>query len=104
MKLIRTSTVYVWPKDQEDGEDYTYELISEEDYTELCKEDGVESLEGLSSKYGDAGEIPASEDSYSSSGYNTDVFNIPKAKEDEIKRMIKKYEKSSEFLENLFGK
>ena len=101
MKLIRTNTVYVWPKDQEDAEDYSYEIMSDEEYADLCKEDGVETLEGLGSEYGEDGEISASEDSYSAQGWNTSVFNIPKGKEDKVKKMVKQLERSSDYLSEI---
>lgn len=90
-KLITTVTVYSWPKDQEEANDPSYEAVTDAEYAEMVEKNG--EIEGL---FEDDGEEPveylsASEDSYSASGYEVTVKNIPESKVEEVKQKISEY-------------
>ena len=87
-KLVRTNTVYVWPKDEESANDYSYGVYTDEEYENTCKEYEVETLEGYSDNGERVEEISASEDSYSSQGEYTEVVDIPNDRVEEIKKII----------------
>ena len=102
-KLITTVTVYAWPKDQEEANDPKYEVLTDKEYADACAELGLDTLEGLFEKYEDAPVeyIEASYDSYSASGYQVTVTNIPDSKVKEVKQKISEYEKLQEYFSRL---
>ena len=101
-KLLKTNTVYVWPKDEESANDYSYSVYTDEEYAEACEELGVDSLEG----YTDNGEpvevISASEDSYASHGEYTEVVDIPNDGVEDVKKIIDDMNNAINKLNNLF--
>lgn len=103
-KLIQTSIIYVWPKDDETGE-VTYSVYTDEEYNNECKEYGVDSLDGLQFNYsGDiVDEIDASEDSYSSQGESLSVVNIPDEKYAETKALLKLLHETESKINELFN-
>ena len=99
-KLITTVTVYSWKKDEEDANDPSYRVLTDEEYEARCKECGLDTLEGL---FEDDGEeavdyLEASYDNYSASGYRVTVKNIPDSKVKEVKQKISEYEKLQEYF------
>lgn len=87
-KLVRTNTVYVWPKDSEYASDYIYTVYTDDEYKEICEEYGVNTLKGYFDGDDYVEKIQPSEDSYSSQGECNDVCDIPDDKVAEIQKII----------------
>lgn len=102
-KLMATQTIYVWPKDEESGEEY-FTLYTDEEYQQECERAGVDSLDGvLTSIDGEViDEIEASEDSYSAQGESIAVVHIPDEKYQEVQDLLDLYQDTERKINELF--
>jgi hypothetical protein len=103
-KLLISTKIYLWPKDEETGET-TYSLYTDKEYEEACEEYGVESLDDTYLDYDEiVDKLHASEDSYSASGESLTVLEIPDADYDEVKALFDLKHETEKKINNLYHK
>lgn len=103
-KLLTSTTVYLWPKDQETGET-TYSLHTDKEYEDLCEEYEVESLDGVYLDFDRiVDKLRASEDSYSAKGEELTVLEVPDDKFVEVFDLLHLKAETEKKINDLYHK